>query len=93
MKKQKYICIAKGKEQFNYKGESMGMGNDRALYYSRSLGRGRVYRSSYPTPPVNPKNDFRLLSFVNQENAHVLCSQINAVYNDCFIAIEQTNLF
>lgn len=80
----KYICHAKGVEKFDYQMNSLGVGEDRALYYSKSIGKGRMYRSSYPKPPDNPKNDFLLFEFDNKREAHVMCNKINAAYNDVF---------
>lgn len=84
MKTGKYICFAQGVEQFDFKGKSLGIGDDRALYYSKSIGKGRIYRSSYPTPPSNPKNDFVLYQFDNDNEASDMCSKINSAYNDVF---------
>lgn len=84
MKDEKYICFAQGVEQFDYQGKSLGIGNDRALYYSKSIGKGRIYRSSYPTPPDNPKNDFVLFHFKEENDSLSMCIKINAAYNDVF---------
>ena len=46
-----YICVAPSKEQFNVNGKSLGMSGERALYYSKNLGKHRVYRSSLPLEP------------------------------------------
>ena len=47
----KYICLAPSKEQFNVNGESLGMSGERALYYAKSVGKHRIYRSMYPLEP------------------------------------------
>ncbi|MEG1022364.1 MAG: hypothetical protein RSE50_12705 [Myroides sp.] len=53
----------------------------RALYYSRGLGRHRVYRSKYPIPDYKT---FKLFTFKNIKNAQKLCDEINEVYSDDF---------
>jgi hypothetical protein len=79
-----FICHSSEKEQFDYKHESFGMRHERALYYSKSLGKGRVYRSSYPRPPVTPKNDFELYKFDSEDDAIGFCNSINIAYKDDF---------
>jgi len=88
MEKKKYICHSAAKEQFDYKGISLGMGNERALYYSKSIGKRRVYRSSYPTPPANPVNDFVLFDFDDQDEAISFCNGVNIAYKDDFEPLE-----
>lgn len=82
---KKFICYSQAREQFNYKGDSLGMGDQRALYYTPSVGRGRVYRSAYPEP--SSKN-LKILTFDNEEKASSLCSRINEAYNDDFKPLE-----
>ena len=86
----KYICIAPSKEQFNVNGESLGMSGERALYYSESVGKHRVYRQSYPLEPYywglkDINEDMKLFEFKNKEKAQKLCNEINEVYGDDFI--------
>ena len=85
MKNEKYICFAQGVEQFDFKGNTLGVGHDRALYYSKSIGKDRVYRSGYPTPPETPVNDFVLFEFDNKRSANIMCNKINKAYNDVFV--------
>jgi len=81
---EKWICHAPGIEQFDYQMNSLGAGTDRALYYSKTIGKDRVYRSDYPTPPPIPVNDFELFIFDNKRSANIMCSKINKAYNDRF---------
>lgn len=89
----KYICWSPSKEQFNINGESLGMSSERALYYAKSIGKHRIYRSSYPLEPeiFNGKDinqDLELLVFNTSIEAERLCTEINDVYNDDFIVKE-----
>lgn len=89
----KYICIAPSKEQFNIKGESLGMSGKRALYYSGVIGKHRIYRSFYPLKPYifqnkNINKNLKLLYFDTLEEATELCNEINTVYNDDFVVKE-----
>lgn len=80
-----YICIAEPREEFNYFGQSLGMSEKRALYYSNSLHRKRVYRSSYPEPT---DNSFRLFQYQIKSRAEALCKEINEAYGDNFEVVE-----
>lgn len=86
----KYICVAPDKEVFNVNGESLGMQGERALYYSKDIGKHRIYRSQYPTPApymFNGKNineNLKLLYFNTNIEAKKLCTEINDVYGDDF---------
>jgi hypothetical protein len=84
MEKEKWICTAEGVEQFDCNRNSLGIGNKRALYYSKSIGKNRVYRSDYPTPPAVPVNDFVLFELDNKKAANIMCSKINTAHNDVF---------
>jgi hypothetical protein len=83
----RYICVAPDKENFNIYGESLGMEGERALYYSTGVGRGRIYRSSYPTPH---EKSFKIFSYKSKNRAQTLCDFINGVYNDDFKVVEVT---
>ena len=85
----KYICWSPNKEMFNVNGESIGMRGERALYWSKSVGEHRVYRSSYPKEPyyfrgVDINDDLKLFEFDNKKIAKNLCKEINNVYGDDF---------
>lgn len=81
----KYICVAPDKENFNIYGKSIGMEGERALYYSKSLHRQRIYRSSYPTPC---EKDFKLFIYKDKSKAQNLCDLVNKVYKDNFVVTE-----
>lgn len=81
MENQKFICHSKAKMQYDYLGNPIGMGDERALYYSKSIGKGRVYRSGYPNPS---DLSFKPYEFNNQDKAQEQCNSINAAYNDDF---------
>lgn len=85
----KYICIAPSKEEFNIKGESLGMSGERALYYSKDVGKHRVYRQSYPIKPFYLRGEdcnaeMKLFEFKDKNKAQKLCDEINEVFNDNF---------
>jgi hypothetical protein len=80
-----YICVAESREEFNYFGQSLGMSERRALYYSTKIGRRRVYRSSYPEPK---DASFRLFEYKTKSRAQALCEEINSAYGDNFEVIE-----
>lgn len=89
----KYICFAPSKEQFDVNGNSLGMGCERAIYYSKKIGKHRVYRQSYPIEPNMFKGkdinkDLELLYFNTKIEAQRLCTEINNVYGDDFIVRE-----
>lgn len=89
----KYICVASDKEMFNVSGESLGMIGERALYYSKSVGKHRIYRSSYPLKPYifrgkDINKDLNLLVFNTPKEAQNLCDEINNVYGDNFMIKE-----
>lgn len=89
----KYIGFAPSKEEFNIKGESIGMSSERALYYASDIGKHRIYRSSYPLVPYmfNGKDinkTLKLLYFNTYDEAKEVVDEINNVYNDTFIVKE-----
>lgn len=84
-----YICVAPSKEQFNVNGKSLGMSGERALYYSKRLGKHRIYRSSYPLEPyyfngTDINEDLKLFRFNSFWRALKLCHEINKHYGDDF---------
>lgn len=88
-----YICKAPSKEQFSVSGKSLGMSGERALYYSKSVGKHRIYRSSYPLEPYyfNGKDinkDLKLFRFNSFRRARILCHMINKHYGDDFKVVE-----
>lgn len=85
----KYICVSPDKEVFNINGESLGMRGERALYYSKDIGKHRVYREPYPITPYwwgfnNLNEKMKLLEFNNKQKAQKLCDEINGAYGDDF---------
>lgn len=92
----KYICLSPSKEQFNVNGESLGMSGERALYYAKSVGKHRIYRSTYPLEPYifkgkNINDDLELLYFNTSIEAQRICDEINDVYGDDFVVKEVKN--
>jgi hypothetical protein len=81
---KRFICFSPSKEHFNAAGQSLGMGDDRALFYSPSVGRQRLYRSSYP----DPTKGLKLLTFKTESVAQSRCNSINKAYNDDFSTLE-----
>ena len=84
-----YICVAPSKEQFNINGKSLGMSGERALYYSQSIGKHRIYRSCYPIEPyyfggVDINRDLKLFRFNSYKRALKLCHAVNEHYGDDF---------
>ena len=67
-----YICVTRGRN------------NKRALYFLRSIGRRRIYRSHFDFPP----SKFRLLTYKNKNNAIFVCEQVNKFHGDNFEAVE-----
>lgn len=89
----KYFCLAPSKEIFDVSGNSLGMQGERALYYSKSVGNHRTYRSSYPLESYifkgkNINKDLDLLVFNTSKEAQQLCDEVNNVYRDNFIVKE-----
>ena len=89
-----YICVAPSKEQFNISGESLGMSGERALYYAKSIGKRRVYRSSLPLEPyyfngVDINADLKLFRFNSFKRARALCHEVNEHYGDDFKVREE----
>ena len=80
-----YICVAEPREQFNYFGQSLGISEKRALYYDKSIGRRRIYRSSYPKPDYS---SFNLFEYKTKSRAEALCKEINEAYGDNFEVVE-----
>ena len=85
----KYICVSPDKEAFNINGESLGMRGERALYYSKDIGKNRVYRQSYPIEPYfwglkDLNENMKLFEFNNKQKAQELCDEINSAYGDDF---------
>jgi hypothetical protein len=83
-----FIVFAKGVEQFDFMGNSLGIGSDRSLYYNKSIGRRRLYRSAYPLEKVLGTSHFVLYTFPTREEAQVQANHVNEVYNDNFVVQE-----
>lgn len=89
----KYICFSPSKDQFDVNGNSLGMSGDRAVYYAKSVGKRRIYRSLYPIEPYMFKGedinkDLELLIFNTSIEAKRICDEVNNVYGDNFIVKE-----
>ena len=70
-----YICLNKEK--------------DIALYYSKTLHKGRIYRQSYPLKPYifngqDINKDLRLFKYKTEKKAQELCDDINSKQNTKF---------
>ncbi len=76
-----FIIISPPSVETAFDGTNAELTNARALYYSKEIGTGRVYRSSYPTPD---DFSFELFRFKDESEAQVLCDKINSAYNDTF---------
>lgn len=78
-----FIIWAPEKESVNFKGESLGMNPERALYASafEYVSPDRRYRSDYPAKGKGLK----LLTFNSEDQAKEECNFVNKVYNDSFI--------
>lgn len=63
--------------------ESLGMEDERALFFSPQVGRRRIYRQSISSP----QKGLKILSYKKKENAERICDEINKVYNDAFVVI------
>jgi len=61
---------------------------DRALYYEKSIGRSRLYRSGYPEPYFP---NLALKTYKTKKGAQKDCDYINNYYGDNFKVIELKN--
>ena len=82
----KYICISDSKEQFDINNESLGQSGERALYYSNTLHRKRIYRQSFPSS----QKDMKLFAYKSKKRSQELCDEVNDAYGDDFY-IKYTN--
>lgn len=90
-----YIIVSNPKEQFNVKGESLGLSEARALYYLPTIGRHRIYRSAIPLQPyifngVDINKNLKLLKYKSKSSAQKVCDEINEVYGDDFYVKEES---
>lgn len=77
----KYIVTSDGgKELKNASGNVIGVQEKRGLFYSKAVGRHRIYRSSFP----NPANGLSLLVYKTKEKAQRICDRINFFHQDDF---------
>lgn len=83
-----YILFAKGIEEFNINNESLGIGHDRSVYYCKSIGRHRLYRSSYPLATTGPNKKLSLFVFSTLKQAEDCRDYTNKIHNDRFEVIE-----
>ena len=67
-----YICVSKNEK---------GIVN-RALYYSKDLGRARFYRQSFPLQEANA--NLELLKYKRKANARNSCDFVNEVFGENF---------
>lgn len=75
-----FIITAPPTADTAFDGTYLGLSNRRALYYSKSIGKGRIYRRSYPESDPS----FVLFEYATPAAAQALCDQINTAYNDDF---------
>jgi len=73
-----YIIKLEPKEQFDFKGVSLGLSEKLAVFYSTQIGRSRYYRNSLE----NPQNGLKILSFKKKINAEKVAKEMKEVYND-----------
>lgn len=73
-----YIVTLEAKEQFDFKGNSLGMSENLALFYLPSIGRQRCYRDSI----ANPKRGLKLLTFKREKSALKVCDKIVSLTTD-----------
>lgn len=71
----KYIVTKQPIEQFNCKGESLGMSDKLAVFYFPRIGRLRYYRQSM----AQPQKGLKLLSFKTEKGAQKVCDTINEI--------------
>lgn len=83
-----YICVQKAKEEFDCHGKSLGMGEDLAIYYDRTVGRHRNYRQTFPIPMYK---GLRLKTFKSKKNAQDLCDYTNETFGNSFEVVEIKN--
>ena len=81
-----YFCWQASKEEFNCKGESLGMSDELAIYYDKTIGRRRNYRQTYPIPMYK---GLVLKTFKNKNNAQELCDYTNKEFGNSFIVVEK----
>ncbi len=67
---------------------------DTALYYSKSLGKRRIYRQAYPLKPFYFNGEditkgLKLYKYKRKSNAQKLCDDINLRQSTKFIVIEE----
>lgn len=82
-----YIITSEPKDQFNEKGESLGMSDKLAVFYSPQIGRKRYYRQSLSSP----QKGLKLLTFKTEKAAHQVCDTTNEVSGGGF-KVECLNL-
>ena len=80
-----YICFQKAKEEFDYNGKSLGIGEDLAIYYDVKIGRRRNYRQTYPIPMYK---SLKLKTFKSKKNAQELCDYTNKEFGNSFEVLE-----
>lgn len=81
----KFFCWQASKEEFDYKGKSLGMSEELAIYYARDIGRRRNYRQTYPVPMYK---NLVLKTFKRKQNAQKLCDYTNENFGNNFIVKE-----
>ncbi|MFA5243672.1 MAG: hypothetical protein WC380_00090 [Pedobacter sp.] len=82
--KKRFIAWSPAKEHFNFKGESLGMGGERAIYRAKNntdISSDRRYRDSYPQ---NPSKNLTLMTYMSYESAKEDCDWINSAHKDTF---------
>lgn len=82
-----YICVSEDKVAKNFKDEIIGTTGKRALFYTPSIGRRKIYRRGFN----EQSKKFKYLEFKSQEKAQEMCEDINETYGDDF-KIEKINI-
>lgn len=68
-----YFVTSEQKEEFNEKGEYLGISDKLAVFYLPTIGRRRYYRQSL----LNPQRGLKLLTFKTEKSAKKVCDSIN----------------
>jgi len=76
----KFICTSEAKDALDYRNKKIGVTEKRALFYSSSSVRNRIYRRDMKSRGPRMK----LFTFTKKESAQSLCDRINETYNDDF---------
>lgn len=82
--KKRFIIWSPAKEHFNFKGESLGMGGERAIYRPKGntdISSDRRYRGDYPK---ESSKNLTLMTYRSAESAQEDCDWLNKSHKDTF---------